>query len=142
MSKYVELTFCELPNTPYGFDVTKFKAGDSAQIKLYKDSKVPRRKKTLTYEQIEEDDSLNFARVVPEGCMFIDFDNSEEADEMREIIIHSGLRCLILETTHGYHFLFRVPPIGLVINLTQKAQVLFKLSKYVVWSVRKDAVGT
>lgn len=109
MSKYVELTFCELPNTPYGFDITKFKAGDSAQIKLYKDSKVPRRKKTLTYEQIEEDDSLNFARVVPEGCMFIDFDNSEEADEMREIIIHSGLRCLILETTHGYHFLFRVP---------------------------------
>ena len=30
-------------------------------------------------------------------------------DEMREIILHSGLRCLILETTHGYHFLFRVP---------------------------------
>ena len=39
MSKYVELTFCELPNTPHGFDISKFKAGDSAQIKLYKDSK-------------------------------------------------------------------------------------------------------
>ena len=109
MSKFVEFTFCELPETPREFNVRKFKAGDPDQIKLYKDSKVPRRKKTLTYEQIEEDDSLNYARVVPEGCMFIDFDDPDEADEMREIILHSGLRCLILETTHGYHFLFRVP---------------------------------
>ena len=109
MSKYVEFTFCELPETPREFNVAKFKADDPAQIKLYKDSKVPRRKKLLTYEQVEEDDSLNYARVVPEGCMFIDFDNAKEADEMREIILHSGLRCLILETTHGYHFLFRVP---------------------------------
>ena len=109
MSKFVEFTFCELPETPREFNVRKFKAGDPDQMKLYKDSKVPRRKKTLTYEQIEEDDSLNYARVVPEGCMFIDFDDPDEADEMREIILHSGLRCLILETTHGYHFLFRVP---------------------------------
>ena len=109
MSKFVEFTFCELPETPREFNVAEFKAGDPDQIKLYKDSKVPRRKKILTYEQIEEDDSLNYARVVPEGCMFIDFDDPDEADEMREIILHSGLRCLILETTHGYHFLFRVP---------------------------------
>ena len=109
MSKFVEFTFCELPETPREFNVDKFRAGDPAQIKLYKDSKVPRRKKIVTYEQVEEDDSLNCARVVPEDCMFIDFDNSEEADEMREIIIHSGLKCLILETTHGYHFLFRKP---------------------------------
>jgi len=109
MSKFVEFTFCELPETPYGFNADKFRAGDPTQIKLYKDSKVPRRKKTLTYEQIESDDHLNFARVVPDDCMFIDFDNAEEADEMREIILHSGLRCLVLETTHGYHFLFRKP---------------------------------
>lgn len=109
MSKFVEFTFCELPETPREFNVRKFEAGDPDQMKLYKDSKVPRRKKTLTYEQIEEDGSLNYARVVPEGCMFIDFDDPDEADEMREIILHSGLRCLILETTHGYHFLFRVP---------------------------------
>ena len=109
MSKYVEFTFCELPETPRSFDASKFREGDPTQIKLYKDSKVPRRKKLVTYAQIEEDDELNFARVVPEGCMFIDFDNPKEAAEMREIIIHSGLRCLILETAHGYHFLFRVP---------------------------------
>lgn len=109
MSKYVEFTFCELPETPHEFNKTKFEAGDPVQIKLYKDSKVPRRKKTLTYEQIEEDEKLNYARVVPEGCMFIDFDNSDEADEMYEIIVHSGLKCLILETVHGYHFMFRVP---------------------------------
>lgn len=109
MSKYVEFTFCELPETPREFNVRKFKAGDPAQLKLYKDSKVPRRKKTLTFEQIDDDESLNYARVVPEDCMFIDFDNPDEAEEMYEIILHSGLKCLILETVHGYHFMFRVP---------------------------------
>lgn len=109
MSKYIEFTFCELPETPRGFNEAKFKAGDPEQIKLYKDSKSPRRKKSITYEQIEKDDSLNYARVVPEDCMFIDFDNPKEAKEMYDIIIHSKLKCLILETTKGYHFLFRVP---------------------------------
>ena len=110
MSKYVEFTFCELPDTPYGFDVAKFKDGDPAQVKLYKDNKVPRRKKTLTYEQITDEDKLpNYARVVPEDCMFIDFDNPDQAEEMYDIIVHSGLKCLILETTKGYHFLFRKP---------------------------------
>lgn len=110
MSKFIEFEFCELPDTPYGFDTGKFKDGDPVQIKLYKDSKVPRRKKKLTYDEISDEDKLrNYARVVPEGCMFIDFDNPTEAEEMFEIIIHSGLRCLILETVKGYHFLFRVP---------------------------------
>lgn len=109
MSKYIEFTFCELPDTPHGFDEVKFKAGDPEQIKLYKDSKVPRRKKPLTYKQIEDDDGKNYARVVPEGCMFIDFDNPDEAEEMYEIIVRSKLKCLILETTKGYHFMFRTP---------------------------------
>ena len=109
MSKYVEFTFCELPDTPPGFDEKKFKEGDPAQIKLYKDSKVPRRKKPLTYDQIMDDTSKNYARVVPEGCMFIDFDNPDEANEMYEIIVRSKLNCLILETTKGYHFMFRTP---------------------------------
>ena len=110
MSKFVEFEFCELPDTPSGFDKIKFKAGDPEQIKLYKDSKVPRRKKKLTYTEVTSEDKIrNYARVVPEGCMFIDFDNPDEAEEMYDIITHSGLRCLILETTKGYHFLFRVP---------------------------------
>ena len=110
MSKFIEFEFCELPDTPSGFDEIKFKAGDPEQIKLYKDSKVPRRKKKLTYTEVTSEDKVrNYARVVPEGCMFIDFDNPDEAEEMYDIITHSGLRCLILETTKGYHFLFRVP---------------------------------
>lgn len=110
MSKFVEFEFCELPDTPSGFDEIKFKAGNPEQIKLYKDSKVPRRKKKLTYTEVTSEDKIrNYARVVPEGCMFIDFDNPDEAEEMYDIITHSGLRCLILETTKGYHFLFRVP---------------------------------
>lgn len=110
MSKFVEFEFCELPDTPSGFNEIKFKAGDPEQIKLYKNNKVPRRKKKLTYTEVTSEDKIrNYARVVPEGCMFIDFDNPDEAEEMYDIITHSGLRCLILETTKGYHFLFRVP---------------------------------
>lgn len=110
MSEYVEFKYCEMPRTPIGFDLEEFKKGNSVQIKLYKDSKRPNRKKSLTYEEIEDlDKAPNFARVVPEGCMFIDFDNASEACEMREIILMAGLKCLMLETTHGYHFLFRKP---------------------------------
>ena len=110
MSKYISLEFCELPETPHDFDRAKFEAGDLSQIKLYKDSKVPRRKKKLTYDEVMDTEKFpNYARVVPEDCMFIDFDNSEEAEEMYDIIVRSKLRCLILETTKGYHFLFRKP---------------------------------
>lgn len=110
MSTYVEFTFCELPETPHEFDITKFKEKDPAQMLLYKNSKAPRRKKTLTYEQITDDEKLpNYARVVPKGCLFIDFDDPDEAEKMHDIILHSGLRCLILETSKGYHFLFRTP---------------------------------
>ena len=110
MSKYISLEFCELPETPHDFDRVKFEAGDPMQIKLYKDSKVPRRKKKLTYDEVMDTEKFpNYARVVPEDCMFIDFDNSEEAEEMYDIILRSKLKCLILETTKGYHFLFRKP---------------------------------
>lgn len=111
MSKTVEFVFCELPETPREFDIVKFKDKDPAQLKLYGDSKAPRRKKLLTYEElkIDEVDGPNYARVVPEGCMFIDFDDPGEAAEMYDIIIRSKLRCLVLETTKGYHFLFQKP---------------------------------
>lgn len=111
MSVYVEFTYCELPETPLGFNREKFLAGDPEQKILYKNSKTPRRKKILTYDEVEmdEDKSPNYARVVPKGCCFIDFDNPDEAEEMREIILRSKLNCLILETSKGYHFLFRTP---------------------------------
>lgn len=111
MSKTVELVFCELPKTPHDFNIARFKEHDPYQIKLYSDSKAPNRKKTLTYDdlKIDESDGPNYARIVPEDCMFIDFDDSKEAAEMYDIILRSKLRCLILETTKGYHFLFRKP---------------------------------
>jgi len=109
MSKFIDFEFCELPETPRGFDIDKFKAGDKEQIRLYKESKVPRRKKLLKYETVEKYDGPNFARVVPADCIFIDFDNPTEAAEMYDIIIRSKLRCLILETVKGYHAVFRKP---------------------------------
>lgn len=110
MSKYVEFEFCELPETPRGFDEAKFKTGDEEQKRLYNLGKVPRRKKKLSYDEIMDEDKWpNYARVVPEDCMFIDFDDPKEADEMYEIITRAKLNCLILETTKGYHFSFRKP---------------------------------
>ena len=111
MSKTIEFTFCELPETPREFNIEKFKEHDPEQIKLYNDSKAPRRKKLLSYEdlKIDEADGPNYARVVPDDCVFIDYDNATEAAEMYDIIIRSKLKCLILETVKGYHFLFRKP---------------------------------
>ena len=111
MSKTVDFIFCELPETPREFNIEKFKEHDPEQIELYNRSKTPYRKKTLTYEElrIDEGDSPNYAREVPDDCVFIDFDNPKQASEMLEIILRAGLRCLILETVKGYHFLFRKP---------------------------------
>lgn len=110
MSRHVEFEFCELPKTPHEFDLEKFKSGDLYQKNLYNKNKTPMRRKKLTYEEIVDEDKLpNFARVVPDDCMFIDFDDSKEADEMYNIIIKSKVSCLILKTVKGYHFLFRKP---------------------------------
>ena len=110
MSKYVDLVFCELPDTPRGFDAEKFKAGDTEQRLLYKGAKKPNQTSKLTYEEVtDETKPKNYARFVPEDCAFLDFDTPEEAKEMYDIIMRSGLKCLVLKTTKGYHFLFRKP---------------------------------
>lgn len=108
MSKLVKMEFCSLPATPWNFDKEKFLAGDEKQVRLYKDSKTPNRDKTLSYEEIKKEE-FNYARIVPKGCCFIDSDNSHEFKRMKEIIIKAKLKCLILETQHGGHFLFRKP---------------------------------
>ena len=110
MSKFIDFDFCKLPATPYGFNEAKFKIGDSEQEVLYKNNKTPFMKDHLTYIQVtDETKKPNYARFVPKGCCFIDFDNIDEAEEMKKIILHNKLRCLILKTQHGYHFLFRTP---------------------------------
>lgn len=111
MSKFIDTKFCELPATPWGFDMEKFKAKDEKQIKLYKENKTPNRKKLLTYDDITDEDkpAKNYARVVPEDCVFLDFDNLEEGEEIKKIIEHNRLNCLELKTQRGYQFLFRKP---------------------------------
>ena len=105
----LDFSFFKVADTPDAFDIEKFKSGDIEQAKLYKDSKMVYHKTPVKYEDIIKEDSPNFAREVPEGCMFIDFDDIEKAKEMYEMIIHSRIRCRILETQHGYQFLFRKP---------------------------------
>lgn len=102
------LIFRPLPETPSYFDEDKFKAGDETQTKIYKDNKTPNQKKKLTYEQILKKE-VNYARQVPMGCCFIDYDNKEEFETMKRIIIRAKLKCLILKTQHGGQFLFRLP---------------------------------
>lgn len=111
MSKYIDFIFCELPETPREFNIEKFKEHDTKQIELYNSSKTPYRKKLLKYEDLKTDEigGPNYAREVPDNCVFLDFDNTKQATEMLEIILRSGLRCLVLETVKGYHFLFRKP---------------------------------
>ena len=110
MSKYVDFKFCRLPATPPGFNKEKFLEGDPVQVDLYKNNKIPYRKSPLTYTQVTDERLRpNYARVVPEGCIFIDYDNPDEAEQMKKIILRSGLKCLVLKTQHGYHFLFRTP---------------------------------
>ena len=108
MEEIIKMEFCSLPATPWNFNKEKFLAGDEKQVKLYKDSKIPNRDKTLSYEEIKKEE-VNYARIVPNGCCFIDFDNSHEFKRMKEIVIKSKLKCLILETQHGGHFLFKKP---------------------------------
>lgn len=105
----LDFSFFKVADTPDAFDIEKFKSGDIEQAKLYKDSKTVYHKTPVKYEDIIKEDSPNFAREVPKKCTFMDFDNLAEAEEMKKIIDHSGLRCLELKTQHGYQFLFRKP---------------------------------
>lgn len=107
--KECEFKFFKVADTPDTFDIEKFKCGDIEQAKLYKNSKTVYHKTLVKYEDIPKEDSPNFAREVPEGCMFIDYDDIKKAKEIYEMIIHSKVRCRILETQHGYQFLFRKP---------------------------------
>lgn len=108
MSKY-NFKFFKVADTPDDFDIEKFKSGDIKQAELYQHSKTVYHKTHVKYEDIIKEDSPNFAREVLEDCIFIDYDDIKKAKEMFEIIIRSKLRCLILETVKGYHFMFRKP---------------------------------
>ena len=110
MSDPIDFIYCKLPDTPRWFDKSKFKDGDASQKELYSKSKKPDMDSLLTYEQIcDKTKKYNYARFVPKGCVYLDFDNKTEAEKILEIIRHSKLKCLVLKTVKGYHFLFRIP---------------------------------
>lgn len=108
MCTHRKIIFHPLPATPPYFDEDKFKAGDETQIEIYKTHKSPNQKKVLTYEQILKE-KVNYARQVPIGCCFIDYDNKTEFETMERIIVRASLKCLILRTQRGGQFLFRLP---------------------------------
>ena len=108
MCTHRKIIFHPLPATPPYFNEDKFKAGDETQIEIYKTHKSPNQKKVLTYEQILKE-KVNYARQVPIGCCFIDYDNKTEFETMERIIVRASLKCLILRTQRGGQFLFRLP---------------------------------
>lgn len=108
MCTHRKIIFNPLPATPTSFDEDKFKEGDERQMKKYKAAKQANQSIILNYEQVIEK-RYNYARQVPMGGCFIDYDNKEEFETMKQIIIRARLKCLILKTQRGGQFLFRLP---------------------------------
>lgn len=48
-----------------------------------------------------------YAGVLAENTILIDIDDSEQAEKFYKIIQHTGLNCLIYQTSRGMHFLFK-----------------------------------
>ena len=108
MYVHKEIIFHPLPVTPTFFDEDKFKAEDETQIKIYKANKTPNQRKVISYEEIVAK-KCNYARQVPVGGCFIDYDNKEEFEIMKRIIVRAELKCFILKTQRGGQFLFKLP---------------------------------
>ena len=108
MSIHREIIFHPLPATPEYFYEDKFKAGDEIQIEMYKKNKKPNQKNKLTYEEILTK-KCNYARQVPMNGCFLDYDNKEDFEIMKRIIVRAELKCFILKTQRGGQFLFRLP---------------------------------
>lgn len=65
-------------------------------------------KNTYTNEEITNADyEGDYGRLVQKGFVFFDFDDQPYVDKIVEIIKNSNLKCKMLETTRGVHFLFK-----------------------------------
>lgn len=60
-----------------------------------------------TFEEVEEFD--NYAVIVPDGYVVLDFDTTSDADIMRRIVDTLDLKTLVFETTRGIHCWFKAP---------------------------------
>ena len=78
-------SFCSVEATPYRFDKEKFLAGDKEQQALYKSAKKVNQTMPLSFKQVSDDEiRRNYARFIPSNCMFIDFDDKEEAEIIKK----------------------------------------------------------
>lgn len=65
-------------------------------------------KNTYTREQVTDPSFTgDYGRIVPPGYIVFDFDKQPYIDIMYRIIVNSNLKCRMLKTTKGYHFMFK-----------------------------------
>lgn len=100
----IKYKFCELPLG--NGDIHKLTKEE------YKRYKTPNQKKNLTWEEIgfkekSKDKIKNYARYVPEDCVFVDIDDMMEALKFLKIVHLMKYKCHVLVTQNGMQFLFR-----------------------------------
>lgn len=65
-------------------------------------------KQTYTYEQVKDPSFTDdYGRIVSPGYVVFDFDEQPYINIMHKIIVNSNLKCRMLKTTKGLHFLFK-----------------------------------
>ena len=65
-------------------------------------------KAIYTYEDIVNPSfNSDYGRLVQKGYVFFDFDDKPYVDKIIAIIENSNLKCKMLKTTRGVHFLFK-----------------------------------
>ena len=65
-------------------------------------------KQTYSKDQIKDPTfTSDYGRIVPPGYIVFDFDEQPYINIMYKIITNSNLKCRMLKTTKGYHFMFK-----------------------------------
>ena len=78
------------------------------EIFVKTDGKARVDKKTYTKSQVTDPTfTSDYGRIVPPGYVVFDFDEQPYINIVYKIITNSNLKCRMLKTTKGYHFMFR-----------------------------------
>lgn len=78
------------------------------EIFVKTDGKARVDKKTYTKSQVTDPTFTNdYGRIVPPGYVVFDFDEQPYINIIYKIITNSNLKCRMLKTTKGYHFMFK-----------------------------------
>lgn len=82
--------------------------------------KVRKNKNTYSYEDIANSNyNGDYARLLQKGYIFFDFDEQPYVDKIIKIIEKSALKCKMLKTSKGVHFLFKTNR-NKITNVTKK----------------------